>query len=46
MGFYCGKGELVAYDALDIVAKCVITSHYELKESYVVTALPSNLETY
>lgn len=40
-----GKGEREAYDALDIVAKCVIASHHELTESYVVTSLPNNFET-
>lgn len=40
-----GKGPLVAYDALDIVTKCVVASEHDLTESYVVTALPNNLET-
>lgn len=40
-----GKGELVAFNALDIKSKCVVASEHNLTESYVVTALPNNLET-
>lgn len=40
-----GKGELVAFNALDIKSKCVVASEYKLTDSYVVTALPNNLET-
>jgi hypothetical protein len=35
----------IAFDALDIKSKCVVASEHNLTESYVVTALPNNLET-
>ncbi len=37
--------QLVAYDVLDVVAKCVIGVEHVLTDTYVVTALPNKFET-
>lgn len=37
--------QLVAYDVLDVVAKCVIGVEHVLTDTYVVTALPRRIET-
>lgn len=43
---YVGKGsEIVAYDALDVNAKCVVSLESKLVETYIVTALPNHYET-
>jgi len=38
---YIGKeSAVVAYDALDVNAKCVVSPESKLVETYIVTALP------
>ena len=43
---YIGKGSVViAYDALDVNAKSVVSFESNLVETYIVTALPNHYET-
>ncbi len=42
-----GKGSaVVAYDTLDVNAKCAVSLESNLVETYLVSALPNHYETY
>lgn len=43
---FVGKGTTyVAYDTLDVRAKCVVSLESNLAETYIITALPNHFET-